>query len=233
MNSFNFRSDTIIGNLRKADQALIKARMKRLSFKKGQLIFHEHGVPTGAYFLEEGRAKIFKVGINGKEQIFYIYKKGDLLGYHPLICNEYYMDSCETLEPCQILFIAKNDFFKLMDEIPKFRELLINNLGHEFAVMVNTITILAQKTVRERLAIYLLVLRERYRDGKEEPVIILPREDLANIIGTARESLTRLLKEFKEEKFITINKRAIQVIDVQGVLKQAKIDMKLNYKEEK
>lgn len=229
MESFNFRSDLIINHLTKEDQLRVRRRMRPLYFKKGQLIFHEFGVPTGAYLIEEGKAKIFKVGLNGKEQIFYIYKKGDLLGYHPLLCQEEYMDACETLEPCKVWFINKNDFFALMDEIPFFRDLLIKNLGHEFAVMVNTITILAQKTVRERLAIYLLVLNERYREDKETAsTIVLPREDLANIIGTARETLTRLLKEFKENKLISIQRRVIQVVDIQGLKDIGAIPLKLN-----
>lgn len=228
MESFNFKSNAIIGNLKEAEQRSVKDRMRPLFFKKGQLIFHEHGIPTGAYFLEQGKAKIFKVGLNGKEQIFYIYKEGDLLGYHPLICQENYMDACETLEACKVCFIPKDDFFELMEEIPRFKDLLIKNLGHEFAVMVNTITILAQKTVRERLAIYLLVLRERFRENnREEPVIELPREDLANIIGTARETLTRLLKEFKEAKLISIHKRSIKIEDLQAIKKQASILIKV------
>ncbi|MGB0525846.1 MAG: Crp/Fnr family transcriptional regulator [Flammeovirgaceae bacterium] len=215
--------------MKAADQQLVRARMRSLFFKKGQLVFHEHGIPTGVYFLEEGKAKIFKVGINGKEQIFYIYKQGDLLGYHSVICDEYYMDSCETLEPCKVSFISRDDFFQLMDEIPEFRSLLIKNLGHEFAVMVNTITILAQKTVRERLAIYLIVLRERYRESShQEPVISLPREDLANVIGTARETLTRLLREFKEAKYIHIHKREIRILDIKELKKQAAIPIKLD-----
>jgi CRP-like cAMP-binding protein len=82
-------------------------------------------------------------------------------------------------------------------------------MSHEFGVMVNTITVMAHKPLRERLALYLLILEERYRSDNTE--IVLPREDLANIIGTARESLGRLLKEFKEDGLIEINGKAITI----------------------
>jgi CRP-like cAMP-binding protein len=73
---------------------------------------------------------------------------------------------------------------------------------------------LAQKPLRERLAINLLILQERYQEiDSHINEIRLPREDLANLIGTARESLGRLLKEFIEEGLIRINKRAIEILN--------------------
>ena len=88
-------------------------------------------------------------------------------------------------------------------------------MSHEFGVLVNTIIILAQKPLRERLALYLLILNDRYFDETTQTAQInLPREDLANIIGTARESLGRLLKEFKEYQLIHINKRTIEIINL-------------------
>jgi len=101
-----------------------------------------------------------------------------------------------------------------MEKIARLKLLLIQNMSHEFGVLVNTITILAQKSLRSRLAIYLLLLHERYYDQESETgKINLPREDLANIIGTARESLGRLLKEFREDKLISVDKRTIEIRD--------------------
>ena len=89
-------------------------------------------------------------------------------------------------------------------------------MSHEFGVLVNTIIILAQKPLRERLALYLLILNDRYFDEATQTAQInLPCEDLANIIGTARESLGRLLKEFKEYQLIHINKRTIEIINLE------------------
>ncbi|MEQ9301198.1 MAG: Crp/Fnr family transcriptional regulator [Cyclobacteriaceae bacterium] len=206
---FDFQSDKILSSLAPEEQQAFLDAAETLTFKKGKLIFYEGGIPTGVFLIKEGKAKIYKTGLDGKDQIFYIYKAGDLMGYHALLCNEHYEDSCEALETCDILFVSKPDFDNLLLKISKLQLLLIQNMSHEFGVMVNTITVMAHKPLRERLALYLLVLQERYRSEQTE--IILPREDLANIVGTARESLGRLLKEFKEDGLIEVDGRAITI----------------------
>jgi len=219
INSLRFYSDKILSSLAKEERLYFLKHAKRLFFKKGKLIFYEKGIPTGLFLIKKGKAKIYKTGVYGKDQIFYIYIKGDLFGYHALLANEHYEDSCEALEDCEVLFINKTDIDHLLETIENLKLLFIQNISHEFGVLVNTITILAQKPLRARLALYLIILNERYYDeGTQKSEIILPREDLANIIGTARESLGRLLKEFKEEKLITINKRSIEISNLKKII---------------
>jgi CRP-like cAMP-binding protein len=219
---FLFESDKILTELSREDKAYFLSFTKELVFKKGKLVFYEGGIATGVFLMKTGRAKIFSTGIYGRDQIFYIYKRGELLGYHALLCNENYEDSCEALEDCIMLFITKTDFNHLLQKIPNLKLLFIQNISHEFGVLVNTITILAQRTLRERLALYLIILNERYQDDVSNTSLInLPREDLANIIGTTRESLGRLLKEFKEEDLIRIEKRTIIVISLEKLNKIA------------
>ncbi len=214
LKKFDFESDKIISALDTDERNLLLNHAEKLSFKKGKLLFYEGGIPTGVFIIDSGKAKIYKTGLDGKDQIFYIYRSGDILGYHALLCNEQYEDACETLEPCHISVISASNFNKLMEDIPKLRALLIQNMSHEFGVLVNTITVLAQKPLRERLALYLLVLNNRY----DNSIIEIPRDDLANLIGTARESLGRLLKEFKEENLISINGRKIEIVNEKKLL---------------
>ena len=216
---FDFASDKILSSLSVAEKTLFLGHTEPLSFKKGKLIFYEGGIPTGAFLVESGRAKIYKTGLDGKDQIFYVYKAGDLLGYHALLCDEQYEDSCEALEDCKISFISKSNFQVMIDKIPDLNQLLIQNMSHEFGVLVNTITVLAQKPLRERLALWLLILNEKYQS--QDGNVLLPREDLANIIGTARESLGRLLKEFKEEQLIEIDSKIIRLSNPPKLLKIA------------
>jgi CRP-like cAMP-binding protein len=222
INKLRFDSDKILSSLSKKDKEYFLSFTKKLTFKKRKLVFYEGGIATGVFLIKKGKAKIFNTGIYGKDQIFYIYKRGDLLGYHALLCDEPYEDSCEALEDCEILFISKTDFDHLLKTIPNLQLLLIQNMSHEFGVLVNTVTILAQRTLRERLAIYLLILNERYYNEETKQAIInLPREDLANIIGTARESLGRLLKDFKTDKLIQIDKRTIEIVNMKELKKIA------------
>jgi len=213
ISQLSFESEKILTSLSLEDRQYFLSFAEELLFKKGKLIFYEGGIPTGIFLLESGKAKIYKTGLYGKDQIFYIYRNGDLFGYHALLCNEPYEDACEALEDCKVLFITKSDVEHLLSKIKNLKLLFIQNMSHEFGVLVNTITILAQKPLRERLALYLLILHERYYDSEtRRSEINLPREDLANMVGTARESLGRLLKDFKEEKLIRINKRKIEIL---------------------
>lgn len=210
LSKYEFQSDRIFSDLKPFEQEKAQSFMEDVEFKKGKLLFYDGGIPTGVFLLTKGKAKIYKTGSDGKDQIFYIYREGDLIGYHALLCEERYEDACETLENVEAKFISKSNFIALMDEIPSLRKLLIKNMSHEFGVMVNTITLMAQKSLRVRFAVYLLLLNARYTEGKEGSLgINLSRVDLANIIGTARESLGKLIKEFREEGLIKVNNRLI------------------------
>lgn len=225
LDKFDFQSDRILHSLNDQHKDELLSVSEKLVFKRGKLIFYESGIPTGVFLVQSGRAKIYKTGLDGKDQIFYIYNQGDMLGYHALLCDERYEDSCEAIEDCEVLFVNKRDFTRLLQDIPNLQLLLIQNMSHEFGVMVNTITMLAQKPVRERLAIYLLILQKRYADdGNKEGIITLSRIDLANLVGTARESLGRLLKEFREEKLIAVDSHGITLTEVMKLNKIASSD---------
>jgi len=218
LSKYEFQSDYIFKSLSRAENELANAVMENVRFKKGKSLFYEGGIPTGVFLLSKGKAKIYKTGSDAKEQIFYIYGEGDLIGYHALLCDERYEDSCETLGDVEASFISADNFIELMEKIPTLKKSLLKNMSHEFGVLVNTITILAQKSLRIRLALYLLLLDGRYRSGSNEKSgIKLSRIDLANLIGTVRESLGKLIKEFREEGLISVSGRIIYVENPKGL----------------
>jgi CRP-like cAMP-binding protein len=102
--------------------------------------------------------------------------------------------------------------------------MLLKNLSHEFGVLVNFIATFTQKTVRERVALTLLILQEKFKDnlnGNDQIEIVLTRIDFANIVGTAVETLVRLLRDFKEEKLIQTAGRKIIIINEDELLEIA------------
>jgi CRP/FNR family transcriptional regulator len=102
----------------------------------------------------------------------------------------------------------------MLDTNPMLRNGILKELSRELADRADFITNMAQKSVRQRLAFSLLLLIEIYQD---EP-INLSREDMANFVGTATETLIRLLKDFKEEGLVEINTRKISVLDAKKML---------------
>lgn len=178
-------------------------------YKKQDTLFVEGSFPRGVFCLNKGKVKIFARGDEGKEQIIHIAKQGEIIGFRAMLSGDAYKVSAETLEECAVCFITKEDFFKIMDSNTEFRNEIIKGLSKELGEKAVSITDMAQKSVRERIASSLLQLKDIYG---EEP-INLSREDLANYVGTATETLIRFLKEFKEEGLITIQTRKVIIID--------------------
>lgn len=209
---YSFNSDSIFDDLPKEDIVLLGKNMVTHNYKKGEILFREGSYPTGIYYIKKGKVKKYKSDKDGREQIFYVCKSGELLGYHALLSEENYTDSSCTLEEATISFIPKDDFLQAVRSSALLSNRLLKCMSHEFGVLVNGITIFAQKTVRERLALSLLILRNKYKkeDQEGKPVeLTLSREDLAKMVGTARETLTRLLHDFKEEDLIETQGRKI------------------------
>jgi CRP-like cAMP-binding protein len=221
---FDFQSELLFEALTSDEKKIVYAAMEPLMIKKGSLLFYEEGVPTGIFQIKKGKAKKFKRGFSGTEQIFYIYTIGDVLGYHALFGEERYQDSCEALEDLEVNFIAKDVFFQLLVEIPALQRTFIKNIGHEFGVLANIIAVLAQKNLNARLAINLLILENRFRKRYKVSGIDLTREDLANIIGTSPESLGRSLKQLKDEGIIEIDKRVIYIKNTEQIFQLLNVE---------
>lgn len=206
-----------------ADAERLSAHQSCELYKKGSSFFHEGSRPNGVFFIHRGKVKIYKHG-DGREQIIKIAKEGELLGYRALLAEEQFPVSAKTLEDCRLCFIPKPVFLETVQTSPAFAQKMLKEACRELDIMTEVLTHMAQKTVRERLALTLALLSETYSEpNQNESIINLKREDLAGLVGTATETLIRLLHEFKEEKLIAIDGRKITVKNLAGLRKFAKI----------
>lgn len=183
------------------------------NYKKGQILFSEGGRPQGVFCINKGKIKVYKLGQDGKQMIVYICSGGDLLGYNAVVSDDVYAMTAEVLEDSTICFIPRSDFKRGLETSINLKNELLRVVTQQESILTNRITSLAQKTVRERLAATLLHLQELY--GMQEEVsdgINLSREDLANMVGTATESLIRLLHDLKDEGLVEINGRKVKVL---------------------
>jgi CRP-like cAMP-binding protein len=147
-----------------------------------------------------------------------------MLGYHAVLSEDRYPDSASALEKSKIAFIPKEDFLNTLQRSTVLNKRLLKTLSHEFAVLANSISVFGQKSVRERLALQLIVLREKYKVNFQSgmPVEInISRDDLSSIVGTARESVVRILAEFKAAGILETKGRKIIVFDVSQLIKIA------------
>jgi len=218
---FIFKSDAAFTNLPDHVKEAFLSQMNVRQFKKGQNIFTEGTYPAGIYFIKKGKVKKYKSLSGGKEQIIYVCSEGELLGYAAFLSEEGYPDSAASLTDTTIGFLSKEKLLRLLDQYDELSKMLMKNLSHEFGVLVNFIATFTQKSVRERIALTLLILHEKFKDNLNEDhevQIVLTRADFANIVGTAVATLVRLLHDFKDENLIRIQGRKIIVKNEQQLL---------------
>lgn len=210
---YHLTSELIFDGLSQRELKLLREQTTRIEIKKNKLLFKEGSYSKGVYILKKGKVKIFQLNKSGEEQIAYIYSKSDVLGYRPLLCNEVHPVSAMALEDCQISFIPKKCFLDVLDESIMLSKRLLETLSHEFTVWVNTLSLLAQQPVRERVALVLLILNEQYRrNGEVHTVINLSRDNMAGYARTTVETLARVLRLFKDEKIIKTEGRKITIL---------------------
>jgi len=224
IDKWDFESESILADLPAEDLEVLMERKVEQVYKKGEVIFREGAYPSGIYYITNGKAKKYKVDRDGKEQIIYVANTGELLGYHAILSADSYPDSAAVLEESIITFIPKESFLETINQSGVLNRRLLKTLSHEFAVLANSLTLFSQKSVRERLALHLIVIREKYKVNFEPgmPVEInMSRDDLASLVGTARENVVRMLSEFKEEGSVETKGRKIIVLDVKKLIEIA------------
>lgn len=223
---FIFKSDSAFTNLPDNIKEVFLNQMIVKQFKKRQNIFTEGTYPAGIFFIRKGKVKKYKSLNGGKEQIIYVCSEGELLGYAAFLSDERYPDSAASLTDATIGFLSKEKLLKLLDQYDELSKMLMKNLSHEFGVLVNFIATYTQKSVRERVALTLLILQEKFKDNvneNNEIQIVLTRQDFANIVGTAVATLVRLLHDLKEEHLIRTQGRKIVILNDARLLEIADV----------
>lgn len=182
--------------------------------KKKQMVYTQGHRPLNLFFVSKGKVKTFKMNEDGKELITAIYKEGDFMGYTALLEETLYQDNAEVLEDAELMIIPKADFTALISTdtlvAKQFIKLLSQNLLEKEEQLVN----LAYNSLRKRVANGLLHVYGKFKKNQtDKPKLEMSREDLAQVVGTATESLIRTLSDFKTEKLIEIKEGKISILD--------------------
>lgn len=183
-------------------------------YKKRETIYEEGDYPRYLYFIKQGTIKIFKTNESGKEYIIDVLKEGDFLGYVDLIKDTPYTESAAALDDAELSLIPKDDFSALLYGNRDVSSQLIRMLANDIADKEEQLLQLAYNSVRKRVADAVLFLSEK--EGKNEINIL--RDDLARIVGTAKESVIRMLTEFKNDGYIDIVEGSITIKDRQKLV---------------
>jgi CRP-like cAMP-binding protein len=189
-------------------------------YKRGDILYNEGNRISGFFCINSGIIKVFKTGVDGKEQIIRFARKGEIIAYRSVLSNESACTSAKVIEDCQVCFIPSELLIQFVKTNPAFSFEIVKLTCHELAEANSYITDIAQKTVRERVAEVLIQLVSDFGlDEQKFLRISLTREELANIVGTATESVIRLLSEFKSDRLIELSGRKIRILDLKGLEK--------------
>ncbi|MDY0254837.1 MAG: Crp/Fnr family transcriptional regulator [Tenuifilaceae bacterium] len=216
-------SNSLFKTLNQEESVFLENQKTCNVFKKGDILYKEGSRIQGVFCLNKGVLKIYKTGSDGKEQIVAFARNGDITGYRSTLSNEPACTTAEVIQEAEICQIPANVIIHLVKTNGEFALSLMQLTCRELNQANSFIKDIAQKTVRERLAEALLRLEETFGVATEGYLnILLTREELANIVGTATESVIRLLSEFKTDKIITMEGKKITLIDKPYLKKLAK-----------
>ncbi|MFP4042808.1 MAG: Crp/Fnr family transcriptional regulator [Bacteroidales bacterium] len=213
-------NETVFRHLTKEQREILNKEKTCNTYKKGAEIYHEGSRTNGLYCINDGVVKIFKTGIDGREQIIYFAKEGDIIGYRSILSGELACSSAKAIQNSVLCFIPGDLLVTMIKENGDFALDVLQQSCKELGEANSFITDIAQKTVRERLAEVLIKLKDNFDlDENNELQVSLTREELANIVGTATESVIRLLSEFKQDKLIDLQGRKIRLLNIKKLEK--------------
>ncbi|RIJ48660.1 Crp/Fnr family transcriptional regulator [Maribellus luteus] len=193
-------------------------------YKKGTIIYREGSRLTGFFCVTRGIIKVYKTGIDGKEQIIRFAKKGEIIAYRSLLSQELACTTAKVIDEAALCHVPYQTLLYLIQSNWQFSHHMLQIVCRELREANDYITDIAQKTVRERLAEVLLLLKENFElDHHNTLQISLTREELANMVGTATESVIRLLSEFKNDKLIELQGRKIKFLDIPSLTRVANL----------
>lgn len=184
-------------------------------FSKKQALYQEGKRPRFLYYLISGKVKAFKVHEDGKEYITDLFSAGDFIGYTALIEDRNYDDSAVILEDAEIMQVPREDFLQMMYSDINIAAKFIHIITHNVKEKEERLLSLAYSSLRKRVAKALVDIHDKFNAQGNNNVIEFSRDDIAQYVGTATESLIRTLSDFKSEKLIDIKSGKISIINLE------------------
>jgi CRP-like cAMP-binding protein len=185
-------------------------------YKKGEIIFKEGDKPIGLMILAEGKVKIFKEGVGGREQIVRMAKPVGFIGYRALFAEENHTATAVAIEDCVSCVVDKESVYRVMRSNAELSMSIIQSFASELGFSHDRTVTLTQKHIRGRLAESLIFLKDTYgyEDDGKTIKIYLSREDVANLSNMTTSNAIRTLSTFAQEEVISIDGRKIRILDL-------------------
>ena len=188
-------------------------------YERGKAIFFDGDEATGFYMVVSGKVKIFKMSLDGKEQILHIFGPGEPFGEVPVFHGQPFPANAVTMARSSLLFFPRQKFVDLVSCTPSLSLSMLAMLSLRLRRFASQVESLSLKEVPARLAAHLLYLAGE-QDRTDRVVLDIPKGQLANLLGTTPETLSRIFARMTEEGVIRVDGKTIQLLDYEELLKR-------------
>ena len=193
------------------------AREKK--FKRGEPIFFEGDKATGFYMVGQGKVKIFKMSMDGREQILHIFGRGEPFGEVPVFHGQPFPANAVCLSQATLLFFPRQEFIDLVTENPSLALSMLAMLSLRLRRFASQVESLSLKEVPGRLAAHLIYLAEE-QGATDQVVLDIPKGQLASLLGTSPETLSRIFAKMSEEGLIRVEGKKIELLRYEELLER-------------
>jgi CRP/FNR family transcriptional regulator, dissimilatory nitrate respiration regulator len=185
-------------------------------FRRGQTIFLEGEEGTGFYVVISGKVKVYKLSPDGKEQILHIFGPGEPFAEVPVFAGQRFPANAEALEESRLFFFPREAFLELIRRHPSLALNMLAVMSRRLRQLAGLVEDLSLKEVPARLAAYLLYQSDR-REGTVEFELDIPKGQLASLLGTIPETLSRMLAKMVKEGLIESSGPRIKILQRAGL----------------
>lgn len=213
ISKFHFKSDNLFTKVLPADMNELQNISKTVRLIKGEELYREGSMPRAVYLVKKGKVKIEQTNYEGNTRLVYVYTAGEYFGFRPLMCNEKHPVSAVVLEDSEIEGFDGKKFLEIVKRSPSLSFNLVEILSFEFNVWINLIGSLSHKSAKERVALVLLILNEKYKAGNKNSIITMSKADIASYSETTEETVVRVLTFFKEKGILSTNARKVTILN--------------------
>ncbi|UCD34617.1 MAG: Crp/Fnr family transcriptional regulator [Nitrospiraceae bacterium] len=199
-------------NLPDAALKMLGRILQTRDFQRGETIFNEGSESTGFYIVLKGRVKVYKLSTEGKEQILHFAGPDELLAAVSAFSGTPYPAHADALEKTRLLYFPRKEFLELIRSEPSVVMNMMANLAMRLQHFTRMIEDLSLKEVPGRLAAYLLYMCEQRSCGTSI-IIDIPKGQLASLLGTIPETLSRILRKMSEQGIIKVKGRTVTLLN--------------------
>lgn len=195
-------------NLQKSCLKTLDAIKFTSGYPSDAVLFVEGEAPRGIYVLCKGRVKLTMTSAEGKTMILRIVKPGEVLGLHAVVSGKAYQSTAETIEPCQVNFVRRDDFLRFLSQNSEASIHAAQQLSGDYQTACDQIRSLGlTHSASEKLARFLLETSAKGQETKQgiRVRLTMTHEEIGQMIGTSRETVTRTLGEFREKQLLVRN----------------------------